>query len=127
MSFAWRKEHHFIEEAKKLMEWHPFYENEIIFWFGIRLEQKGLENLAIIFRSPIDFPDAILANFDTGEALNVEFEVKSSGFKPHITKYGEKAVEVCDLIVCAKHDWDSCPIDVYNVISDSFHKAKKRS
>ena len=126
MHFAWRKEKHFIEEANKLLEYHPLYENEIIFYFGFRLGQhKKWEDLTIIFRPPTDFPDAMLVDYKTGEALNVEFEVNSSGFKPHITKNGDKAIADCDLIVCAKHDWDDCPLDVYDIISDSFHRVKK--
>jgi len=126
MSFAWRKESKFIEEAKGLLKFHYLYENEVIFYFGLRLGQhEEWKNLSIIFRSQTSFPDALLVNFETGEALNVEFEVTSLRFKSHIKKLGEKAIEMCDLIVCSKNNWNDCPLDVYDVISDEFHKTNK--
>jgi hypothetical protein len=130
MTFSWRKEPRFIEEARKLLDFHYQYENEIIFYFGMRLGQNKTQNgewekLSIIIRPPTAFPDALLVNFETGEALNVEFERTSLAFKDHIKKLGNKAIDECDLIVCAKHNWVDCPIDVYNVVDDSLYKTKK--
>jgi len=89
MSFSWRKETRFIEEATNLLDFHYQYESEIVFYFGMRLGQNNKqnnewENLSIIIRPPTAFPDALLVNFETGEALNVEFERTSLGFKDHI-------------------------------------------
>ena len=43
----------------------------------------------------------------TYERVRIEFEYKSSNFKLH----GHRP-EDCDIIVCWKHDWPECPIEV---------------
>ena len=43
----------------------------------------------------------------TYERVRIEFEYKSSNFKLH----GHRP-EDCDIIVCWKHDWPECPVEV---------------
>ncbi|MEM2988122.1 MAG: hypothetical protein QXK26_03675, partial [Candidatus Bathyarchaeia archaeon] len=41
------------------------------------------------------------------QRVRIEFEYLSSDFKRH-----GHPVEGCDLIVCWKHDWPECPLEV---------------
>lgn len=61
------------------------------------------------------FPDCILSI--DGRKLRVEFELYSYNFREH-----GHSTEKCDLIVCWKHDWYSCPervkvLDLFTVVS----------
>jgi len=100
------------------------YEKWVIFRFGMEL--RDLEDIDLIFRGPNEFPDAVLVNMKTEEALNVEFEEFSSHFRKH-----RHDPSRCDLIVCAMHDWrqefpnEKCSVDVYvvgdgNIVGQKF-------
>lgn len=89
------------------------YENWVIFRFGCEL--SNIDDVDLIFRGQ-RYPDAILVRVRNGEikeALNVEFEERSSDFKIH-----KHDPEKCDLIVCAEDGWEErwpsqkCPLPV---------------
>lgn len=111
MGIPWRKNAKLLEEANSAKR--GVYENEIICLFGFQIGQthKLFKNVYLVFRSPNEFPDAILVNRDTYEVINIEFEVIDSDFDKHGHKY-----EKCDLIVCYVKDknWKN-PIIVYEV------------
>jgi len=110
-SFPWKKDRGLFDQAINLLTRRQ-YENWVIFRFGYEL--GDLEDVDLIFQGR--YPDAILINVKTEEALRIEFEEYSSHFKHH--KHDPKE---CDLIVCAYHDWkerfpkEKCPLPVYLV------------
>lgn len=137
MSIPWRKDAKLLEEAKKRFK-ERIYEADSIFVFGFQLgklyamaEHRNLlaadekaetmmerlfefcKGLDLIFRSPREYPDAILYREDTGEAVNVEFEVVDSMFEEH----GHDPAK-CDLIVCFIHDenWKN-PVTIHELRS----------
>jgi len=109
----WKEDKDLLEEVDQLFVKRQ-YENWVIFRFGCELGDR--DGVDLVFRGK--YPDAILVKM-TGEkleALNIEFEERSSDFKRH----GHDP-EKCDLIVCAYDDWkekypnDRCPLPVYVV------------
>lgn len=78
-------------------------EKGVIFAFGRLYEHLHLNFDRLDFKS--GYPDAIGTRGD--EKTRIEFELSSKGFKQH----GHDPEE-CDLIVCWKHDWSECPIEV---------------
>jgi hypothetical protein len=56
-----------------------------------------------------EFPDGIVrrANDSGWEELDVEFEYASLNFRDH----GHDPTQ-CDLIICWKHNWIDCPLEV---------------
>lgn len=125
--FPWKKDKELFEEAAQLFAKRQ-YENYVIYRFGGDAETarrdiydtKG-ERIDLVFRD--GYPDAILYNVDTEEALKIEFEEYSSSFKAH----GHDP-EKCDLIVCFNHDWkevypnEKCPLPVYEIGGKYFPK-----
>jgi len=109
--FPWKRDKKLFDEAIELLARRQ-YENWVIFRFGMEL--ADVDNIDIIFRGK--YPDAVLINAKTGEALKIEFEEHSGNFKDQ--KHDHKK---CDLIVCAYHDWEErfpnekCPLPVYVV------------
>ncbi len=88
----------------------PLNENGVIYLFG-----KVTEDLHMYIEEiKPGFPDCIARRF-TGkgwERIRVEFELKSSHFKQH----GHDPQD-CDVIVCWKHDWKECPLEVIELRS----------
>jgi len=119
-AFPWKRDAGLEAEAKELEGLDKFVENDVVFLFGFRFGRhaKHLEHIDIHCRGK--YPDALLVNEDTNEVMNVEFEIISSNF----LKHGHDP-KVCDLIVCLVHDWKDCPIDVYELVRDELHKARK--
>lgn len=118
----WRKDPELIEEAEKRLKMR-WYEDDVKFLFGLHVGMFiasakaygldfGFEDIHLIFRSPNEYPDAILYNEKKKEALNVEFEWISSEFKRH---HPPELWDRVDLIVCMVHDWKECPIPVYEL------------
>jgi len=132
VEFPWRRDKELYEKAEKTANKRA-YENWAIYAFGFQMgvSASKLENelkvpltefpFDVVFRG--EYPDAILVNENTKEVLNIEFEEVSSLFKEHLKKHDPRK---CDLIVCVKHDWDECPIDVYEITSGQLHKAKRK-
>lgn len=129
IQLKWRKDAELLEEAKKRLE-ARWYEDDVKFLFGLHIGRFsafaqaqgldfGLEGIHLIFRSPQQYPDALLYNDKKKEVLNVEFERRSSDFKAH-----KHDPTKCDLIVCMIHDWDGCSIPVYELTSLPKQKEK---
>ncbi len=92
-------------------------ERGVILLFGHYLQDLGISHIEEIREG---FPDAIaVRSIGNGkyQRVRIEFEYKSSSF----LKDGHDKNE-CDLIVCWKHDWDSCPIEVIELSTVLFDK-----
>lgn len=74
--FPWKKDKKLFEEAMELLTKRQ-YENWVIFRFGMEL--ANVDNIDVVFRNK--YPDAILINVRTEEALNIEFKEYSGNFK----------------------------------------------
>lgn len=90
----------------------------VIFLFGYLFRFFKFEGLPEFHNI---FPDAQIEL--NGELLFIEFEVWSSDFERH--KHNK---EMCNLIVCWRHDWDECPdsIDVV-ALEDFWNLAKEKA
>jgi hypothetical protein len=113
----WRRDEALFDEAGHLATIKRRYENYAIYGLGEQLANLG--GIDLVFRSPNEYPDAILVDFENEKTLNVEFEEFSADFKGHdATK--------CDLIVCWVHNWkerfpnEKCPLSVYEVSGQEF-------
>lgn len=83
----------------------PLNEQGVVFLFG---KVAGDLNMYVEEIKP-GFPDCIARRF-TGkgwERVAVEFEFESANFKQH----GHDP-EGCDVIVCWRHNWPECPLEV---------------
>lgn len=111
--FPWKKNEEKFNEAAHLIVSKRRYENYAIFNLGEKLATTYID---IAFRSPQEYPDAILVKLESQETLDVEFEEFSSDFKVH----GHDPSK-CDLLICWSHDWnkrhpnEKCPLPVYEV------------
>jgi len=87
----------------------PINEQGVVFLFGILSESLGFDVEAV----QQSFPDCIAKRRIGGKRteewrrVRIEFEFKSSDFKKH--RHDPK---YCDLIVCWKHDWKECPLEI---------------
>ena len=87
----------------------PINEQGVIYLFALVSRDLGFTVEAIGTR----FPDCEAMRRisskkgDRWQRIHIEFEYYSSDFKMH----GHK-IEGCDVIVCWKHDWIECPIEV---------------
>ena len=90
----------------------PDYENAVVFAFGRLYKYLESELASLIGESNFDrvkfksgCPEAVAVKGT--KKLTMEFETSSSNFKKHNHKETE-----CDLIVCWRHDWRECPVNV---------------
>lgn len=84
----------------------PMNEMGVIYLFGAMAERLGF----VVIRIHSAFPDCeALRRIDehTWQWVRIEFEYESRNFLRH----GHKVSE-CDLIVCWKHNWPECPLEV---------------
>lgn len=84
----------------------PTNEQGVVVLFGAVLADLGYR-IAHVWQ---EFPDAELFRElpdGTSERILAEFELKSSEFLRH-----GHPVNKCDLIICWKHDWKRCPLQV---------------
>lgn len=88
------------------MIWAPGSELEVVLLFAL-LPYLGKNYLIDECRG--QFPDCILKTKD-GQEMRAEFELFSSHFKDH----GHDPTQ-CDVIVCWKHNWPECPIEVLDL------------
>ena len=111
--FPWKRDEERFDEVADRFGLKRRYENYAIFALGDKLANSHID---VVFRSPREYPDAILYDPDSEETLDVEFEEFSSDFKVH----GHDPAK-CDLIVCWIHDWnkrwtsEKCPLAVFEV------------
>jgi hypothetical protein len=84
----------------------PTEEQGVIYLFGTMAERLGYVVLHIQKR----FPDCeALRQVEEGmwQRVIIEFEYESRNFLKHMHE-----VDKCDIIVCWKHNWPECPLEV---------------
>ncbi len=91
-----------------VMQHAPTNENAVIYLFGTLAAELGF----VVETITPGFPDCIAKRRldESGERwtrLRIEFEYESRSFKAH----GHDP-EGCDLIVCWRHNWPECPVEV---------------
>jgi len=93
----------------RALQYEPGNEQEVVFLFGMLAQELGFSVESV----QEGFPDCVANRQLKGgrwQRVLIEFELLSSNFQMHghdITK--------CDLIVCWKHDWKQCPIEVLSL------------
>jgi hypothetical protein len=88
------------------LSYAPTNEAGVLVLFGSLARQLGF----VILRVQAEFPDCealreVAPNH--WQRVRIEFEYESYSFLKHM-----HAVEDCDLIVCWKHNWRDCPLEV---------------
>jgi Homing endonuclease associated repeat len=84
----------------------PMNESGVIYLFGTLSEKMGF----VVTRIQTEFPDCEamrLVEEDRWQRVRIEFEYESRNFLKHMHKASE-----CDLIVCWRHNWPECPLEV---------------
>ena len=84
----------------------PTNEQGVLFLFGARAEELGFAVLKI----RTEYPDCIAfrqVSEDRIELVKIEFEFESKNFLKHMHEPSK-----CDLIVCWRHNWEECPVEV---------------
>lgn len=100
----------------------PINEMGVVFLFGMVAEELGF----VIESIQAGFPDCEgkrRLNKNRWQSVRIEFEYVSSNFLVH-----RHDVSKCDLIVCWKHDWNNCPLEVISLhefISEKIKKSTK--
>jgi hypothetical protein len=89
------------------MQHAPLNEFGVVFLFGMLAKELGF----IVEAIGAPFPDCQAKRLDQDgqfyKNVMIEFEYYSSAFRKHRHDPAR-----CDLIVCWKHDWKDCPIEV---------------
>ena len=81
-------------------------EQGVIFLFGAKAEELGFA----VLRNRTEFPDCeALMLVEDGRQVMVKIasEYESRNFLKHMHEASE-----CDLIVCWRHNWPECPLEV---------------
>ncbi|HEV7552711.1 MAG TPA: hypothetical protein VGP65_13570 [Candidatus Angelobacter sp.] len=84
----------------------PVNELGVVFVFGMMARRLGFA----VHRLQAAFPDCIaMREVAPGvwQRVRIEFEFESRNFKKH-----KHRRDKCDVIVCWKHNWKECPLDV---------------
>jgi hypothetical protein len=84
----------------------PTDESGVIFLFGTQAERLGFA----VQRIQRGFPDCeALREISPNQCqkVRIEFELESRNFLQHL-----HPIEGCDLIICWKHNWPQCPLEV---------------
>jgi len=84
----------------------PTNELGVVFVFGMMARKLGF----VVHRLQAGFPDCIaMREVAPGvwQRVRIEFEFESRNFKKH-----KHRKDKCDVIVCWKHNWKDCPLDV---------------
>lgn len=92
------------------MIYSPINEQGVVYLFS-----KVAEDLNMYIEEvKSGFPDCIARRFNGRgwEKVYIEFEFTSCNFKTH-----GHPEEGCDIIVCWEHDWDDCPLEVFELKS----------
>jgi hypothetical protein len=91
----------------------PINEQGVVYVFALVAQELGFRVEAI----GTAYPDCeAIRQIDKSEKwqrVHIEFEYASSNFVTH-----KHPIEGCDLIVCWKHDWKECPIEVIELSSE---------
>jgi hypothetical protein len=84
----------------------PVNELGVVFLFGWMAPQLGY----VVHRIQPEFPDCEamrLVGEDKCQLVKIEFEHESRNFLKHMHD-----VNGCDLIICWRHNWPECPLEV---------------
>lgn len=84
----------------------PVNEQGVVFLFGAMAEKLGF----LVLRIQTEFPDCealMQVEEDRWERVKIEFEYESRNFLKHMHE-----ASGCDMIVCWRHNWPECPMDV---------------
>jgi hypothetical protein len=84
----------------------PVNEMGVVFLFGAVAERLGFW----VLRMQTEFPDCEalrLVDEERCQLVKIEFEHQSRNFLKHMHK-----VDECDVLVCWKHNWPECPLEV---------------
>jgi Homing endonuclease associated repeat len=84
----------------------PVNELGVVFVFGMMARRLGF----VVHRLQAGFPDCIaMREVAPGmwQRVRIEFEFESRNFRKH-----KHRSDKCDVIVCWKHNWKDCPLDV---------------
>jgi hypothetical protein len=84
----------------------PVNETGVIFLFGAMAQQLGF----VVHRLQTEFPDCEAMRRiaeDKWQYVRIEFEYESRNFLRHMHDPSQ-----CDLIVCWRHNWPDCPLEV---------------
>jgi len=90
----------------------PVNEQGVIFLFAKYHKELGIDYIEGIRQG---FPDAFgkrKAGREAYEDVDIEFEFESLDFKRHKHDPNE-----CDIIVCWRHNWSECPIEIIELKS----------
>jgi hypothetical protein len=84
----------------------PINENGVLYLFGTVSERLGF----VVTLIQGAFPDCYamrLVDVDRWQPVRIEFEYESRNFLRHLHDPSQ-----CDIIVCWKHNWPECPLEV---------------
>jgi hypothetical protein len=84
----------------------PINENGVLYLFGTVSERLGF----VVTLIQGAFPDCYamrLVDVDRWQPVRIEFEYESRNFLKHLHDPSQ-----CDIIVCWKHNWPECPLEV---------------
>jgi hypothetical protein len=87
----------------------PINEAGVIYLFGAMAERMGF----VALRLQAAFPDCEalrLVDAERWQHVRIEFEYESRNFQRHMHE-----LNGCDLIICWKHNWEDCPIEVISL------------
>ena len=97
----------------------PTNELGVLFLFGTVAAQLGF---VVTWIQCSGFPDCeamILVGDEKWQRIRIEFEYESRNFLKHMHDAKE-----CDLIVCWKHNWPECPLEVLELSTMTWHRPK---
>ena len=89
----------------------PVNEMGVVFLFGTLAERLGF----VVHRIQTEFPDCeAMRNIgdERWQRVRIEFEYESRNFLKHMHEESE-----CDLIICWRHNWPECPLEVLELKS----------
>ena len=89
----------------------PVNELGVVFLFGWMAPQLGY----VVHRIQPEFPDCEAmrrVGEDRCQLVKIEFELESRNFLKHMHD-----VKGCDLIICWRHNWPECPLEVLELRS----------
>ncbi len=102
----------------------PVNESGVIFLFGTVAEKLGF----MIQRIQTEFPDCeAMRRIEPGrwQRVRIEFEFESRNFLAHM-----HPATKCDLIVCWRHNWKDCPLEVLElcqVVRSQLEESRKHA
>lgn len=88
------------------LNYAPTNESGVVFLFGVLAQELGF----IVQRIQTEFPDCeAMRRLEPGkwQRVRIEFEYESRNFARHL-----HSAAGCDLIVCWRHNWLDCPLEV---------------